>query len=184
MSYYGYKIPKIFDQLCEVIALLAGMFTVAWMQRNNEQVPLLSAGVSTRRIVTPVLGCACMMLSLAGLNQELLIPRVADQLQRDKDDPLGTKEVTARSHYEPNNVHIEADKAVRKGRTVRGFRVTIPETLAGQLLHLTAEEARYIPERKVWEMVRTRPAEADPIENVLEKVDTGRYLLHVRDADF
>src|SRR5271166_6482077 len=105
VSYYGYKIPKIFDQLCEVIALLAAMFTVAWMQRNNEQVPLLSAGVSTRRIVAPVLGCACVMLSLAGLNQELFIPRVADQLQREKDDPEGNHELAARPHYEPNGIH-------------------------------------------------------------------------------
>ncbi len=184
VSFYGYKIPKIFDQLCEVIALLAGMFTVAWMQRNNEQVPLLSAGVSTRRIVAPVLGCACVMLSLAGLNQELLIPRVADQLSHERDDPGGNKEVSARPRYEPNNIHIEGEKAQRKGRLVREFRVTIPESLAGQLQHLTAREARYLPDRKAWEMVGTWPAEVEPIDNVLEKVDTGRYLLHVRDTDF
>src|ERR1700722_20195937 len=151
LIYYGYKIPKIFDQLCEVIALLAAMFTVAWMQRNNEQVPLLSAGVSTRRIVAPVLGCACVMLSLAGLNQELLLPRVADQLFNERDDPGGAREVSARSHFEPNNIHIEGDKAARKERAVREFRVTIPETLAGQLLHLTAREARYQPKQKTWE---------------------------------
>jgi lipopolysaccharide export system permease protein len=184
VTYYGYKIPSIFDKLCEVIALLAGMFTVAWMQRNNEQVPLLSAGVSTRRIVTPVLACACVMLSLAGLNQELLLPRVADRLSQERDDPGGNREITARSHFEPNNIHIEADKALRKGLSVREFRVTIPETLAGQLLHLTAREAHYLPKQKVWELVGTRPADADKIDNVLEKVDTGRYLLHVRDVDF
>jgi lipopolysaccharide export system permease protein len=184
VTYYGYEIPKIFDKLCEVIALLAAMFTVAWMQRNNEQVPLLSAGVSTRRIVTPVLGCACVMLSLAGLNQELLIPRVADQLGHERDDPAGARELSARSHYEPNNIHIEGERAQRKGRIIKEFRVTIPETLASQLLHLTAREARYLPERKVWELVGTRPAEVEQIDNILEKVDTGRYLLHVRDTDF
>jgi lipopolysaccharide export system permease protein len=58
-SYYGYRIPQFFDRLCEAIVLLAGMFTVAMMQRNNEQIPLLSAGVSTQRIVAPVVCCAC-----------------------------------------------------------------------------------------------------------------------------
>lgn len=47
-KYYGYKSTQIFDRLCEAIVLLAAMFTVAWMQRNNELLPLLSAGVSTR----------------------------------------------------------------------------------------------------------------------------------------
>src|SRR5262249_30370861 len=85
-DYYLTRVPQIFDRLCEAITLLAAMFTVAWMQRNNEQVPLLSAGVSTRRIVAPVLLCAFSMLSLAGLNQELLIPRIADKLVLDRDD--------------------------------------------------------------------------------------------------
>src|SRR5437762_807451 len=76
-TYYGYKVTQIFDRLCEAIVLLAAMFTVALMQRNNEQVPLLSAGVSTRRIVMPVLFCACLMLTLTVLNQELVIPRIA-----------------------------------------------------------------------------------------------------------
>ena len=58
-EYYSYRVSQIFDRLCEAIVLLAGMFTVAMMQRNNEQLPLLSAGVPTQRIVAPVLLCAC-----------------------------------------------------------------------------------------------------------------------------
>src|SRR6516165_1952163 len=80
LAYYSVKVTQIFDRLCEAIVLLAAVFTVALMQRNNEQVPLLSAGISTRRIVTPVLLCAFAMLSLAGLSQEVLIPRIAERL--------------------------------------------------------------------------------------------------------
>ena len=76
VSYYGYRIPQFFDRLCEAIVLLAAMFTVAMMQRNNEQVPLLSSGVPTQRIVAPVLVCACLMMTLTVLNQEMLIPRI------------------------------------------------------------------------------------------------------------
>src|SRR5437879_6216450 len=53
--YYGYQFSLIFDRLAEPTVLLAAMFTVAWMQRNNELLPLLSAGVSTRRVVRPVI---------------------------------------------------------------------------------------------------------------------------------
>ena len=63
-SYYGFRLTKIFDQLCEPIVLMAATFTIAWMQRCNEQYPLLSAGVSTKRIVLPVLLCASFMLTL------------------------------------------------------------------------------------------------------------------------
>src|SRR6266581_5337595 len=82
VTYYGYKTTQIFDRLAEAIALLAAMFTVAWMQRNNELLPLLSAGVSTQRVVRPVLFSACLMLGLAAVNQELIIPRLGSAVLR------------------------------------------------------------------------------------------------------
>ena len=61
-SYYGVMMAQYFDRLCEVIALMAGAFTVAWIQRHNELMPLLSAGMRTQRVVMPVLVAACVML--------------------------------------------------------------------------------------------------------------------------
>src|ERR1700693_5132488 len=78
--YYGYKVTQIFDKLCEVIVLLAAMFTIAWMQRSNELLPLLSAGVSTHRVVRPILFSACAMLGLSVVNQELIIPPIGNYL--------------------------------------------------------------------------------------------------------
>lgn len=74
VKYYGMKTSQIFDRLCEAIVLLAAMFTVALLQRNNELLPLLSAGVSTRRVVRPVLMSAFLMLGLTILNQEFILP--------------------------------------------------------------------------------------------------------------
>ena len=113
-SYYGYRIPQLFDRLCEVIVLLAAMFTVAMMQRNNEQVPLLSAGISTQRIVAPVLISACLMLCLAIVNQELIIPRIQNKLTQDRNDPNGDKDVLVRGCYEPNLILITGKNASRK----------------------------------------------------------------------
>src|ERR1700730_14898628 len=106
-NYYGYKIPQIFDRLCEPIVLLAAMFTVAWVQRSNELLPLLSAGVSTRRVVRPVLYSACLLLGLTVRNQELGIPRIANYLVTDRDDPNGEKDIVVHSAHEPNGINIE-----------------------------------------------------------------------------
>ena len=187
-TYYGYKIFQIFDRLCEALVLLAAMFTVAWMQRNNEQVPLLSAGVSTRRIVLPVLACAWLMLSLTVVNQEVVIPRIAERLMQDRDDPRGEKELLVHGAFEPNLIHIEGDKATRRGQTVREFRCMIPENLAGNMLHLSAKEAHYLPgdgpHQGKWELTDTTPRDADPIPGILDVCDNGRYCLHTRDVDF
>src|ERR1700692_2732680 len=85
LIYYGSKSMQIFDRLCEAIVLLAAMFTVALLQRNNELLPLLSAGISTRRVGRPVLVAAFLMLGLATLNQELVLPRVDSYMLETKD---------------------------------------------------------------------------------------------------
>src|SRR5262245_13961618 len=76
LRYYGYKVVQIFDRLCEAIVLLAAAFTVAWVQRNNELLPLLSAGVPTRRVILPVLAGAALLIGMGVLNQEIVIPRI------------------------------------------------------------------------------------------------------------
>lgn len=188
-AYYGFRVTKIFDQLCEPIVLLAAMFTIAWMQRCNEQFPLLSAGVSTRRIVFPVLACAGVMLSLAMVNQEFVIPQVADRLTFDKDDPGGEKELSITGKcYEPNDIHIGGEKANRRRQTVTNFECVIPDSLAGNMLVITAAEAVYVPgqgpRKGGWEMTNARPAEAESLGKVLERIDTGRYFLYTKTVDF
>lgn len=184
-TYYGYKITQIFDRLCEAIVLLAAMFTITLMQRNNEQLPLLAAGISTHRIVTPVLACACVMLTLTVMNQELVIPRIADRLSFAKDDLGGEKELSVHGQLEPNNIHIEGGKAVRQGLKINRFNVTIPESLAGNLMHLSAREALYDPVKKGWMMVGVEPADIDTWDPaILEVLDVGRCFLKVRELDF
>lgn len=187
-TYYAYRVAQYFDRLCEAIVLLAAMFTVAWMQRNNEQVPLLSAGVSTRRIVMPVLLSSFFMLGLTVLNQELIIPRIADQLALDKDDPEGEKSVPVHAAYDSNGIHIVGDRGVRQSSTVFGFYPTILDPQGGQLFHLSAKEARYVPghgpHQGGWELVGAWPMESPPIPGILEQRDSGRYFLHTRDVDF
>jgi lipopolysaccharide export system permease protein len=188
LTYYAYKVAQIFDRLCEAIVLLAAMFTVAWMQRNNEQVPLLSAGVSTRRIVLPVLLSAFFMLGLTVINQEFVIPRIADKLSLDKDDPEGEKSIPVRSAYDTNGVHVSGDRATRPNLTVIGFYTTILDPQGGQLIHLSAKEAHYVPgpgpRQGGWELVGASPVEVPPVPGILDQRDLGRYFLHTRDVDF
>src|SRR3954464_2613771 len=141
-TYYGYKVSQIFDRLCEPIVLMAAAFTMAWVQRNNELLPLLSAGVSARRVLKPILLSACAMLGLSVANTELVIPRIANYLVADRDDPQGEKDVVIVGAFDPNGIHIEGDTATRKDFLIKRFRCVIPENIAGGLLNLSAEEAR------------------------------------------
>ncbi|MBI1916270.1 MAG: LptF/LptG family permease [Planctomycetes bacterium] len=188
--YYGYKVTQIFDRLCEAILLMAAMFTVAWMQRNNEQMPLLSAGVSTRRIVLPVIVSACAMLSLTLLNQELVIPTIGPRLNYQRDDPNGEKDMDVKGAYEPNGIQIVGKTASRREQVVRHFECTIPAELAGRLLHIAAADAHYVPPGNGprtggWELRNTQPAEIDPWDSApLEQIDHGKFFLKVSKVTF
>src|SRR5437879_5255883 len=123
--YYGARSTTIFDRLSEMIVLLAAMFTIAWVQRNNELLPQLSAGVGTKRVVRPVLFAACGMLTLATLNQELLIPRFSHLLALSRDDPRGEREVGVQAGYEPNGICLWGTWARRRDQTVFEFSCSI-----------------------------------------------------------
>jgi lipopolysaccharide export system permease protein len=192
-GYYGYRVSQIFDRLCEAIMLLAAVFSVAWMQRHNELLPLLSAGVPTRRVVRPVLLGTVLFIGLGVANQELVIPQIASELSKDRDDLRGNKAVSVQSAYDTNGVHVEGVIAERPALCVRGFFCTIPEHLAHGLVHLSAQEAHYRPpdpddpeNTGGWLLIGTTPAELENWNNpnLLRMIEPGRYFLRTREVDF
>jgi lipopolysaccharide export system permease protein len=190
--YYGVRVTQIFDRLCEAIVLLAATFTVAWIQRNNEILPLLSAGVSTRRVVRPVLLSASVLLGLSVVNQECVIPRVGSALLQSRDDPEGKRDVVVQGAFEPTGIHIEGLTASRADLTVREFNCVIPETITqGNLINLHAKEGRYIPRGPGprtggWLLTDAQPAQLPDWARaeMLEAIDDGKYFLKTQDVDF
>jgi lipopolysaccharide export system permease protein len=190
-SYYLYRVSQIFDRLCEAIVLLAAMFTVAMMQRNNEFLPLLSAGVSTRRVLQPVFLGAAGFMTLGVANQELIIPQIADALMANKDDPVGDKKIEVQGTYDANGVHIEGIAATRREQSIDFFCCTIPDHIASGLIHLTAVKAYYVPpgggpHTGGWRLENTIPPELENFEDseVLDAIAPGRYFLYTTRADF
>lgn len=190
LRYYAYQVTLIFDRLADAITLLAAMFTVSWMQRNNELLPQLSAGVPTRRAIRPVLIGAAITLALGPLNQELVIPQIAEGLMTHRDDPEGAKAQTLMGAYDPSGIHIEGVAGYRNERKVHWFYVTFPETSTSWMFHLTAREARYVPPGEGplsggWLLTDTEPKVVDgPLPTNLAFLDPGRYFLTTRDVDF
>lgn len=190
-DYYSTNTTLIFDRLSEAIVLLAAMFTIAWMQRNNELLPLLSAGVSTRRVVRPVLIAAFLMMFVNVANQELLLP-YAGSVQRG--DPNYQKELQVEGAFDSNEVFLTGNKAVKATYTVEYMTVVIPPEIApGMIITLTAEKATYVPDENRprtggWLLENVVPAEL-PVTtwsrtDVLQPMDPGKYFLYTTNLDF
>ena len=133
--YYLVHQSLFFDYLCGVIGMMAAIFTVTWMQRNNEQLAILAAGVSTHRAIRPVLISSVIVSSFAVANQELIMPRYAEELAKSHDDD-GQRTVHVTSRYDARNVLIDAVDADRATKTLFPFYATIPVEIVGEIKEL------------------------------------------------
>jgi lipopolysaccharide export system permease protein len=163
------------------------MFTVAWMQRNNELLPQLSAGVSTRRVVFPVLLAACGMLALSVVNQEFFLPSIDGFIvENGRENFHGDKQILVKGAYDINGIHVSGLRGYRNTLTVEKFTCVIPPKLGRDTLTtLQAESAQYVPERGGWVLTRTVPPEIEnwTRKDVLAGIVPGKYFLRT-DVDF
>jgi lipopolysaccharide export system permease protein len=193
-TYYGMNIWQYFDRMCEAMILLAAMFTVAQTQRNNELLPLLSAGVSTHRVIRPVLFCGVLFLAVSVLNQEFVIPYFGSALLRNRDDPDGEKDSAVNGVFDSNGIHYHGELAQRRGGEliIRDFSCVMPETYTeGSLINLHAKEARYVAgdgaKKSGWLLTGVQTHnDLDPkhLPPNLEMLDVGSYFVATDEVDF
>ncbi|GIW87313.1 MAG: hypothetical protein KatS3mg108_1637 [Isosphaeraceae bacterium] len=178
--YYLVRLSAFYDRLCGVISLMAAVFTVTWMQRNNEHLAMMAAGISTHRAIRPVLVSTALFSLGAVANQEWIIPRVAEELQRTPDDDGKRKIRTYNSRRDINDILIQSQFADRARQEIWPFSTTFPTNRYGVMLHLTADRALYIPEHRRGAPLRggwlvrdasLSPADAPIDGSVLVRVD-------------
>src|SRR3954462_9161268 len=97
--FYMVHMSQFYDRLCGVIGMMAAIFTVTWMQKNNELLAMLAAGISANRVIRPAIISACLVSTLAALNEESITPRFTDSLQRTPDDD-GKRKIKAGSRWD------------------------------------------------------------------------------------
>lgn len=141
--YYLVRMTLFYDRLCGVIAMMAAIFTVTWMQKDNELLAMMAAGVSAPRAIRPVLICSVIVSALAVANQEFLLPRFRAEYPRKPDDD-GSRTVAVYSRHDVNDIYIHGKHAFPP-RLTMVMNATLPETLTGTLRELFAKEATWIP---------------------------------------
>jgi lipopolysaccharide export system permease protein len=144
-EYYVFKISFYFDRLAGVITTMSAMFTFSWIQRTNELMPLLAAGVPVRRIIAPVLIAASVIYGLTTVNQEIIIPRIAKQLQMRPDDD-SVRTIKAHAAHDSRGILFNGDDCNRQERKVTPAFITLqPPHIVSSLLEIRAQEAIYVP---------------------------------------
>ena len=151
--YYLVHQSQFFDQLCGVIGMMAAIFTVTWMQRNNEQLAMLAAGVSTHRAIRPGAGLRTRSSTFSPLsNQEIIMPHFAEELAKSHDDD-GQRKVPVSVRYDARGIMLHGKEADRGKKTIMPFYVTIPVDIFGSIR---------LRERPAGNLYPARPSDGPP----------------------
>ena len=144
--YYAQQSILFFDRTVGLVNLTAAMFTLTWIQRHNELIALMAAGVSRVRVVMPVVGAVAVVIGLAALNRELVIPQFRNELSRKPHDLAADVPRTFSPQYdERTDILIRGQAAVAAQQKINRPSLRLPASLDHYTKQITAKEAYYKP---------------------------------------
>lgn len=145
-EFYAYRSLAFFDWMSGILALIAAMFTVTWIQRHQEMTALLAAGIPRMRVLRPVLIAAVAVSLLAAANREVVIPQTRDQLARESKNLGGEREVAIHPRSDSQtDILLGGDTIVAAEQKIIRPNFVLPSALGRLGRQLAAEEARYLP---------------------------------------
>jgi lipopolysaccharide export system permease protein len=85
VTYYGRFSLLYFRDFAGMITVVAAVFSLGKMTKNNELVAIMASGVSLKRVIAPILFLSLAFTGLHVIDEEFLIPPMADKLVRSHD---------------------------------------------------------------------------------------------------
>ena len=89
LTYYGVQVPIYFRSFAGMITVIAAVFSLGKMIHKNEFVAVMASGVSLKRVIAPVVVLSILLTGLLVIDQEIVIPRLANRIIRSHDDIQG-----------------------------------------------------------------------------------------------
>jgi len=89
VKFYGLHSTLYFRDFAGMIAVVAAAFSLIKMIRANELVAIMASGVSLKRVIRPIIVLSMLLTCLFVIDQELVIPPLADKLVRGEDAEPG-----------------------------------------------------------------------------------------------
>jgi lipopolysaccharide export system permease protein len=151
IQYYSVQIPVIFYQMGPFLTLLAAMFTVTRLSRNNEIVPMKACGISAFRFLLPILLSGLLLTGVIVLDQEVILPKLSAKIRK-------YTLLKSRNYIEPGFVAdrdgkiLEVSKYYPESQTITGVRFTTRYASGMEKSVLKAARGRWVesPERTGW----------------------------------
>jgi lipopolysaccharide export system permease protein len=156
LSYYGAQSTLYFRDFAGIIIVIAAVFSLGKMTRNNELVAVMASGVSLKRVIMPIILLAILLTGLLVIDQEFIIPRLAHQLIRSHDSLPGEEVYELWFMNDSKGSFICTKKFDEKTQTIiNPFIITRHELEPDNwevTATITAESAVYNSSKKGWDL--------------------------------
>jgi lipopolysaccharide export LptBFGC system permease protein LptF len=176
VDFWWPKLLNLFNVTIGLVLVAAMGFTLVGMSRSRELTAILAAGTSLYRVARPILAVSVVCVALQGLNQELLVPRIAPMILRSH-ETLGQRTVGAA------RVPLAADSRGRvfyaesfdpdRG-TMRGLTVLERDEQGLAQRRVTAASARWVS--NAWELedgaAQSRGPDGEPLLEPVKRLET------------
>lgn len=144
--YYFFKAIPIGMMLCSLLGLISAMITVAMMMRHNELIPIQAAGVSTIRIISPLIGAVVFVALGASVLREAVLPNYLDELVMDVGDFVKDEGLVVNATIDNRTgVTIQGERIFRKEQRISDPNFVLHKPLVKQATYLKASDALYCP---------------------------------------
>jgi lipopolysaccharide export system permease protein len=181
--YYFFRACAFFESVGSLISVMAALMALAMLMRHGELNPILSAGIPTYRLAVPLMFGNVFVSMLLIANQELLIPRIAEQLQARPGQGADSADKIRPMLDHSTHLQILSGKLFLKARRLAkaDFVLPAPE-LVTKLTTIHSGTAVYRPKSDQQAVGGWYLTEVSPTYRELSLTDRGRKIVFPGDA--
>lgn len=149
-EYYLFRCSDFFEMAGPILIVIAVISVLGLLQKNSETYPILASGVPAFRLLKPLLIAALVLNGGLIINQELIIPAIAVQLQTPRGAATAqVQKVDPVYDYSNHLMYIHGETVLIETHSLSdaAFNLPVPQ-LAKEPVFLKAESAVFLPAKE------------------------------------
>jgi len=155
--FYGTRITLYFRDFAGMITVVAAAFSFGKMIRNKELVAVMASGISLKRVIVPVIILAMLLTVVFIIDQEFIIPPLADKLVRSEDTIAGKETYDVRFLSDANGTLLFSQKfdlktATFYNPTILPRKISDRQGIWEVVGWTSAESGKYDFEKGLWQL--------------------------------
>lgn len=186
MRYYFARAVVWVSSLGGILIVIAAAFTLARMTRNNELIAIMASGVSLKRVLAPILLLALAFNGLIAANREWLIPRLVEQLTRERDKLAGENAYDLWFVADDSGNLMCCQEFSPQTGVMKNVLIILRHQVDGvwqTLGRITAQSAAYDPLKRGWQLTNANQMFISQIESAGQIEPIDFYPSSVSDKD-